>query len=164
ILPAAAIIEMAREAVARTGAQPGQLTNFLVGYPIAGTEQGIDTQLVLKPQGDHVDFTLTSRDQQSGQNLIHSQGTMATGERGDNGDAGVLDLDAIRARLPHRADLEHDYDTVIPHAVEFGPTLRTLREFHHGEGEALAKIVVGEEHRTEDFVLHPLILDGVFQA
>ena len=44
----------------------------------------------------------------------------------------VLDLDAIRARLPHRADLEHNYDVVVPHAVEFGPTLRTLREFSYG--------------------------------
>jgi Polyketide synthase dehydratase len=48
--------------------------------------------------------------------------------------------------------------------VEFGPTLRTLCEFHYGEGEALAKIVVGEESRGDDFVLHPLIIDGVFQA
>ena len=82
VLPAAAIIEMAREAVARTGARPRQITNFLMGYPIVGTEQGINTRLVLKPAGEHIDFTLTSRDQQSGQPLIHCQGTIETGERG----------------------------------------------------------------------------------
>jgi Polyketide synthase dehydratase len=164
VLPAAAIIEMAREAVARTGAQPSQITNFLMGYPIVGTEQGIDTRLMLKPQGGHIDFSLSSRDQQSGEQLIHCQSSMQTGEWGDDGDSGTLDLNAIRARLPYRADLERDYDTVVPHAVEFGPTLRTLRELYHGEHEALAKIVVGEESRGTDFVLHPLIIDGAFQA
>ena len=164
ILPAAAIIEMAREAVARIGARPRRLTNFLMGYPIVGTEHGIDTRLVLKPTGDHIDFTLSSRDQQNGQVLIHSQGTMETGARGHDSDAGMLDLDAIRARLPHRADLKRDYDAVVPHAAEFGPTLRTLCEFFYGEGEALAKIVVGEESRSEALVLHPLIIDGAFQA
>lgn len=51
VLPAVAIIEMAREAVARTGVRPRQITYFLMGYPIMGTEQGIDTRLVLKPAG-----------------------------------------------------------------------------------------------------------------
>ena len=164
VLPAAAIIEMAREAVARIGARPRQITNFLMGYPVVGTEQGIDTRLVLKPVGERIDFTLTSRDRQSGQPLIHSQGTIETGERGERDDSGILDLDAIRARLPHRADLEHNYDVVVPHAVEFGPTLRTLRAFSYGGHEALAKIVVSEEDRRDDLVLHPLIIDGVFQA
>ncbi|HXH10353.1 MAG TPA: SDR family NAD(P)-dependent oxidoreductase [Alphaproteobacteria bacterium] len=164
ILPAAAIVEMAREAVARTGARPRRLTNFLVGYPIVGTEHGIDTRLLLKPTGERIAFTLSSRDQQSGRVLIHSQGTIETGARGHDGDAGMLDLDAIRARLHHRADLEHDYDAVVPHAAQFGPTLRTLCEFSYGEGEALAKIVVGEESQSEALVLHPLIIDGAFQA
>ena len=155
---------MAREAVARTGARPRQITNFLMGYPVVGTEQGIDTRLVLKPVGERIDFTLTSRDRQSGQPLIHSQGTIETGEGGERDDSGILDLDAIRARLPHRADLEHNYDVVVPHAVEFGPTLRTLRAFSYGGHEALAKIVVSEEDRRDDLVLHPLIIDGVFQA
>lgn len=51
VLPAVAIIEMARETVARTGVRPRQITYFLMGYPIMGTEQGIDTRLVLKPAG-----------------------------------------------------------------------------------------------------------------
>jgi hypothetical protein len=110
VLPAAALIEMAREAVERIGARPGQITNFLMGYPIVETEHGINTRLVLKPVGEHIDFTLTSRDHQSGQPFIHCQGTIETGEWGDSGVADALDLDAIRARLPHRTDLGHHYD------------------------------------------------------
>ncbi len=76
-----------------------------------------------------------------------------------------LDLDAIRQSCTHLRHGDTLYADMAHSGFEYGPLYRSIEVLYTGQGEALARLSLGDGHNgTDGFVLHPALLDGAFQA
>jgi acyl transferase domain-containing protein/NAD(P)-dependent dehydrogenase (short-subunit alcohol dehydrogenase family)/acyl carrier protein len=92
----------------------------------------------------------------------HAVGRIAERPRGP--DRGPLDLDAVRARCATPIAPEALYARATARGLEYGPAFRVVRALWRGEREVLAELRLDPAHVDPAYPLHPVLLDGAFQA
>ena len=93
---------------------------------------------------------------------LHVEGRVAPGAAMPEA-GGRADLEELKARLSP-ADAPAYYRAKAATGIHLGPSFRTLARVWAGPGEALAEVVLPESLGRNDLALHPLLLDGCFQA
>ena len=161
LLPAAAQVEMLRcaavAAVGQGAAQPVRLRDLAWIAPIDGSqplaltlylERGVNEQLQLRlVQG----------------NVVHCQ---CSAEFPPASEATALDLDALRAGY-EQVVLSPDefYRRMAGHALEYGPSLRTLSWAGRLDDSVLVFLRADPQTYADSrYVIDPGLLDGVLQA
>ncbi|WP_308030644.1 SDR family NAD(P)-dependent oxidoreductase [Streptomyces sp. CoH27] len=173
VMPAVAYLEMARAAGALS-LPPGPLRLSRVSFeaPLSFAAGPRTVRLLLTPHGDGARFTVTARpaDAQpaAGEEEIHARGelTPAPGDRPAN-----LDADALLRRCPDTLAGPELYDLLRAHGLDYGPSMRAVRELRRGTGEAVGELVLPDTpaaraaHGPEaGFALHPALLDGALHT
>ena len=79
------------------------------------------------------------------------------------GPAGRLDVAALQARCPQPLDQAVLYATYGDLGLNYGPTMRPIQQLWRGHDEVLAQLSLPTA-AIGDFVLHPSMVDGAFQA
>ncbi|RPK79151.1 Polyketide synthase PksM [Streptomyces sp. ADI98-12] len=164
LLPAAAVLEMARAAAAHAGyPAPVRLRDVRWLRPLVVTEAAASARTRLRRDGAGLAFTLLGD----------------TGDTGDTGDRlaeGVVEaladdvpepvpVELLRATLPHRHDGADVYADLAGAGLVYGPALRAVEWIAAGDGEALASLrVPAEAARFAGCALPPALIDGALHT
>ncbi|MDJ0790229.1 MAG: SDR family NAD(P)-dependent oxidoreductase, partial [Myxococcota bacterium] len=173
VLPAAAMLEMARAACLRSsGDAPDDLIVTLrdVAWlePVV-VQAPVDVQLVLAPTPDHAEGRGATRFEvvtETDDGIVrHSRGIVSLAPPSTPRER--LERDEILARTTRgEEDSETLYERLRKAGLAYGPAHQPVRGLWFGEGELLAALSLPEELRAESaqFGLHPSLLDGALQA
>ncbi|MFD0723275.1 SDR family NAD(P)-dependent oxidoreductase [Streptomyces globosus] len=158
LLPAAAVLEMARAAAEAAGAgERLRLSHvrWLRPFVVAGAERTARTRLRRGDTGTRFDL----RDD-TGELLAEGRVEPLSEPAGAS-----LDIDAVRARLAGHHDGGALYDDLAAAGLFYGPALRTVEWIAAGDGEALVRLrIPAEAARFAGSALHPSAVDGALHA
>jgi acyl transferase domain-containing protein/NAD(P)-dependent dehydrogenase (short-subunit alcohol dehydrogenase family) len=162
MLPAVAHLEFARAAAAALpGYAPGALILKDVYWiaPVVVGSQDVRVDVRLTPQNDRIGFEIV----QDG--TVHSKGSLATGPL-DPGGLRKLDIAAVQSRCRPGKTRAELYTLFEQYGLAYGSSFQVIERYAHNEREILAELQLPEEARQRmgDYVLHPSIMDGVFQT
>jgi acyl transferase domain-containing protein/NADPH:quinone reductase-like Zn-dependent oxidoreductase/NADP-dependent 3-hydroxy acid dehydrogenase YdfG/SAM-dependent methyltransferase/acyl carrier protein len=73
-----------------------------------------------------------------------------------------VDLDRLRRRMREEVPITEHYARMARIGLSYGPTFQVLTDIHVGAGEVLAAYAVNQ--LTDDYQVHPTLLDGALQA
>ncbi|PZT70904.1 hypothetical protein DN402_06325 [Streptomyces sp. SW4] len=125
VLPAAAQLDLALTAARRDGAGTGRLTDIAFHRPVEVTDTVTLSATV-------TDGTVTVAS-----DTPHTEARITTAAPEP---AAPLDLAALRAAHPDRAEPADLYRWFADHGVSYGPAFQVLRELRHGDEGALARV------------------------
>ena len=94
---------------------------------------------------------------------LHADGRVSSGAAGPAHAAGPFDADGFKSALP-AIDLAAYYRAKAAVGIDLGPSFRTLVGLWARQGEAIAEVALPTELERAPFDVHPLVLDGCFQA
>ncbi|QSQ14523.1 non-ribosomal peptide synthetase [Myxococcus landrumensis] len=158
IVPAATLLEMVRASV---GSDSVILRNVALTEPVDVTAEAVEVMVHFAPTSDEgvQEFEVVSR--QGGTRRVHAQGRVA---RRGGATPERVDLDALRARCGVSLRGSEVYSRFRAAGLEYGPAFQSIQTLHGGEADALALLVLPSEQEPDRFALHPVLLDGAFQA
>ncbi|MDJ0380479.1 SDR family NAD(P)-dependent oxidoreductase [Streptomyces sp. G-G2] len=158
LLPAAAVLEMARAAAEAAGAgERLRLSNvrWLRPFIVAGAERTARTRLRRGETGTRFDL----RDD-TGELLAEGRVETLSAPAGES-----LDIGAVRARLGSRHEGVDLYADLTAAGLFYGPALRAVEWIAAGDGEALVRLrIPAEAARFAGSALHPSVVDGALHA
>ncbi|MEU0915386.1 beta-ketoacyl synthase N-terminal-like domain-containing protein [Streptomyces althioticus] len=148
VLPAAAQLDLALTAVRRAGTDTARLTDIAFHRPVEVT--GTVTLSAAVADGA---VTVAS-------DVTHTEARITAAGPAT---AGRIDLAALRAAHPDRAEPADLYRWFADHGVSYGPAFQVLRELCHGQDGALARVEAPQTPAHGDTV-SPYVLDGALQT
>ncbi|MDC0707423.1 amino acid adenylation domain-containing protein [Stigmatella sp. ncwal1] len=167
IVPAATLLEKVRAAA--TGAEEISLRNVAFIEPIDVTAGALDVEIHLKPTADEgvLEFEFTSASQGGEATRVHAQGRVVRRRGPASSEAPErIDLDAVRARCTASQPGAEVYARFHGAGLDYGSSFQVIHTLHGGPTDALALLVLPAEYEPQgqSFALHPVLLDGAFQA
>lgn len=78
--------------------------------------------------------------------------------------ADRIDIDTIIKSLSHQKSHAEIYDKMKIFGLAQGPSLQVIQEFYSGSRTAVAKINLNDSENLNDLVLHPSLMDGIYQT
>ena len=94
---------------------------------------------------------------------LHAEGRVSTSSAGPAPAAPSLDIEGLKAALAP-VDLAAYYRAKSAVGIDLGPSFRTLDALWARPGEAIAEVALPAGLERSPFDVHPLVLDGCFQA
>jgi acyl transferase domain-containing protein/acyl carrier protein/trans-aconitate methyltransferase len=176
ILPGAAYLELARAAIAQSvqvarpendrSIQPIQFSDVLWVRPLAVTDNPVEVHVNLSgAEGGPVEYEILSdSDGGAAAPLTHGSGTMHFESIAA---PGRIDLNAVRLRTAGSSlSAPQCYDLFNRLGIDYGPAHQGLEMVYFGSDEVLARLRLPPcvAQTTDQYVLHPSILDSAFQA
>ncbi|MFY1826040.1 SDR family NAD(P)-dependent oxidoreductase [Myxococcus fulvus] len=76
----------------------------------------------------------------------------------------VVDVAALRARLPESTTPEALYASLERGGLRYGPSFRAVSALHRAPGEVLARLDLPAVVDARGYHLHPVLLDGAFHS
>ena len=171
ILPAAACLEMTREAADRAagplkdGGGQLRLKEVIWLRPITMAEGPVNVHLGLYP-GDNGEIAFDIYGEPGGNcsvPVLYSQGTAIMGPPGYR---QVLDIEALLCGCDHEVSATRCYEEFRTMGINYGPAHQGVKRLYVGADRVVAELslpisVPGFEER---YILHPSLLDAAFQA
>nr|MBA2245212.1 polyketide synthase dehydratase domain-containing protein [Gemmatimonadota bacterium] len=169
LFPATGFLEMAWTAGGEAFATPQSLEAVQIRDALALPESGeVTLQVAISPADDGVaSFEIFSLQDGVGTEeewKLHVAGRIRTGGAAPS-PADTATLEEVRARCTRPFPIGPFYERLAELGVGYGPAFRGLREVWRRDGEALARVELGEELRREAgaYQLHPALLDACIQ-
>ncbi len=166
ILPGVAYLELAIQAahLAAPGRRVADVHDVSWLKPIL-VDDALPVRIGLLPERDALAFEIYA-EAGDGARKVYAHGAMTLEEAAAPADGGTqLDLAAITARCA-RMDAPAIGAAFVAMGFVFGESFQVFDTLHHGADEALGMLrlppIAGA--RTEDFVLHPALLDGAVRT
>ncbi|MDE0408510.1 MAG: polyketide synthase dehydratase domain-containing protein, partial [Alphaproteobacteria bacterium] len=94
---------------------------------------------------------------------LHAEGRVSTTPAGPAQAASSLDIEGLKAALAP-VDLAAYYRAKAAVGIDLGPSFRTVNALWARPGEAIAEVALPAGLERSPFDVHPLVLDGCFQA
>lgn len=166
VLPGALSVELARQAhVLQHGPAPLTLAQVVWQQAVtAGDGQFVmRLELLDEEQGDAAPsrFQLRAGSQPGG--VLHVQGLI--GPLSGEPTPQPLAVDSLRRRCTKPAGPDWLYERYAALGLDYGPAFRVISELQLGEDEFLAHLELPPAAGSvETFGIHPVLLDGAFQA
>ncbi len=164
ILPGAGYLEMARAAatLARQDRPITRLTNIVWTRPVVLNGEAKAVYVSLYPQGDAIEYTLTSGS--APERIVHGQGRLEYAP--PPAALAPLPLNAIQARCTTRHSGAACYDRFQQWGLQYGSSFKTLQALHLNGTEALAHLALPPALSADlpHYGLHPSLLDGALQS
>ncbi|MEE6265608.1 SDR family NAD(P)-dependent oxidoreductase [Streptomyces diastatochromogenes] len=170
VLPAAAYVEMVREAVGRAVQPDGHgqraavtLKDMTWLRPLTVGDEPVTVHVELSRNEDGaVAFEVRQGATAGSPDTVHSRGTAEARVPAEA--PAALDLEALRAASAP-VPVPELYAQLRRQGLKYGPAMRGLREIRHGAHGVLARITVpGGPAPHDGLVLPPSVLDAAFQA
>ena len=170
VMPGALYGAMAAAAARSEGAASPDVTDLQLHSPMVFAEEDADSrsgrrvQVVLGAAGNGSAraVEIFSRGESGGEWTLHASCETSPGAEGGVA-AGRIDVNGLKSGLAHQ-DVAALYRARADAGIGFGPTFRTLCALWCAGGEAIAEIVLPDAVDADGVDLHPLLLDGCFQA
>ncbi|WP_438432128.1 SDR family NAD(P)-dependent oxidoreductase [Gorillibacterium sp. sgz500922] len=168
ILPGAVYLEMA-VAAGHLAVQDRRVRIIQnVGWmsPIGVREETLPVSIRLFPEGDAVDFEIsTDTDDRLG-DLVHSSGRLYYAGPEEVMGPGSIRPETIQQRCPVVKAGAECYSAFQRIGFQYGPGFQAIQRLYLNENECLAQLEVADflESEFSAYVLHPSLLDGAFQT
>ena len=94
---------------------------------------------------------------------LHAEGRVSTAAVGLPDGGAALDVEELKASLSE-VDIAAYYRAKAAVGIELGPSFRTIEALWARAGEALAEVALPPGYERGPLEVHPLVLDGCFQA
>ncbi|WP_288255010.1 type I polyketide synthase [uncultured Hydrogenophaga sp.] len=168
LVPGPLYLELAQSAARQAlGEGHRAVESFEIHEPLVVPDEGTVLQTHLAaPQGGAVAFTVHSRAVDGSDWRLHASGRLlpVTAEQAIAG-ADTTNFTATRDALGAATPGAGFYEQLQGLGIELGPALRSLREAHRRDGEALARLELPEAARGMPLSwAHPVLIDGALQA
>jgi acyl transferase domain-containing protein len=168
VFPGAGFLEMASVAGALAGeSKVRQIKDIVWVSPLSFAAGARRVRTSLKNTAEGSDFTITSCDE-AGLKSVLAEGKLIYGARPAEGNSTwpEVSLQALKERCNLSRDGAEHYDMLRGRGLDYGPAFRSIREIHFAEGFVLARLQIPQplQARFGEFMLHPCIIDGAFQA
>ncbi|XOV79532.1 MAG: SDR family NAD(P)-dependent oxidoreductase [Aestuariibacter sp.] len=168
-LPGVAYLDMVRQAgELAAGMKVHQIRNIIWLSPLT-VENGVpnDVFVELIPKGDLVQFEVFSEKPDGGVQ-IYAQGKLQYVQEtdGEEQDDEYIDLETIKARCTPAIKGPKAYPLFKSLGLHLGHAFQVIQEVYKNDDEVLGQLSLPEipDSDNEDFVLHPSLVDGSFQA
>jgi rhizoxin synthesis polyketide synthase/nonribosomal peptide synthetase RhiB len=168
VMPGAALLEMARAAVAKAWRAGDRLRLERVAWtaPLVMGDRGARVEIRLMPRdAGTIEFEISSRPAEGdGSPRVHGRGRARLGS---SGEPPTLDIPALRASCARRvSSAEECYAAFEAMGFRYGPSHRGLEVLYAGDGRALAALrpLPAASGEAEPLLLPPGVLDSAFQA
>jgi acyl transferase domain-containing protein/long-subunit acyl-CoA synthetase (AMP-forming)/ubiquinone/menaquinone biosynthesis C-methylase UbiE len=180
ILPGAACLEMARAALDQAGAFKEsrsenpyrmRLKDVVWADPIAVGDRPMQVQIGLFPQNNRdrrhvaIAYEIYSEPEKTGAaSVVHSQGTA---EPGSEKEVPILDLSALQNNgAQYILSAAQWYEILKANGINYNPAYMGIEMIYAGQNQVLARLGLPSPaaDTSEQFVLHPCLLDSALQA
>lgn len=168
VLPAVALLEMARAAGALAGERNVVGIDQVVwARPIVVAGLPSDVETTLSPARDGVNFEVTTRSSDLDK-TVHEQGRLVYEDGGEarNASRKRFDTATIRARCPTILGRRECYERFRSLGFEYGVSFQPIQELFHNGNESMSVLEAPEERREElsSFELNLSLMDGALQT
>lgn len=166
LFPGAGFLEIAAAAAAIAGEAPvARVEDVVWAQPLELTgRQALQTRLMAFGTG--AEFAIRSFDADM-QPQLHAEGRVRFGRgRAAHAAPQVRDIEALLVETQRTTSGEACYEALSAFGFDYGPSFRSIRELHTGDGIAIAHLVLDPGLRAEfdQYLLHPALIDGVLQT
>ncbi len=122
-------------------------------------------ELVLGPSmdGPFQTVNIYSRSSEDSGWIRHISGLVKVVSGSPSKGEGMVDLNQLHANMSP-IDAQSTYEEKAGKGVELGSAFQVLQHVWVGKGESLAEVFLGEDESNSGFPIHPILLDGCFQA
>jgi polyketide synthase PksN len=167
-LPGVAYLDFARKAgELAAGRKVQKIRNILWLSPLTVVNSTPREVLIeLKPNGESIQFEVFS-EEENGRKQVYSQGKLLYATQQDlTAEPEYIDIAAIRARCAKVTDGKEAYPLFKSLGLDLGPSFQVLQDIFKNEDEILGELSIPEARHCDfnDFLLHPSLVDGSFQA
>jgi polyketide synthase PksN len=136
-------------------------------HPLKFEQDSQIVQTFLKNNKDSADFQIVSFDDENDK-IIHTEGKLFfQNSRGifDVKDENIS-IELLKQGCSNCVEGSHYYNLFEKIGLYYGPSFQTMKELYINESFALAKLEIGDSSKSnfDQFILHPSIIDGAFQA
>ncbi|MGA8220651.1 MAG: SDR family NAD(P)-dependent oxidoreductase [Candidatus Acidiferrales bacterium] len=161
VFPGAGYVELALAAAAaldgRTGTRLREV-EFLRPL-VLGANDPVPIQLTVDPEDGQ--FKIYSSNRESATSWVcHARGTMEVFPRREE---VVLDIEEAKRRIGKEIGAEEFYARIAERRLTYGPAFRGVQCLWAGGREALGRISVLGLADTQNYIVHPALLDAAFQ-
>ncbi|MBC2580387.1 non-ribosomal peptide synthetase [Clostridium sp. DJ247] len=165
ILPGACYIEMAL-AAGELSAEKKVFTlkdNYFLSPLIYGDRE-TTASITLNPYGKDVHYVISSPETEK--ELVNAEGKILFEEFKYERVDDLSSIDTIKQKLNGYMDKDKLYKIFTEGGIDYGSGFRSVSELWYGDEEALSCIKLPTELKefSNDFCLHPSLLDGIFQS
>ncbi|MEX2567685.1 MAG: SDR family NAD(P)-dependent oxidoreductase [Cyclobacteriaceae bacterium] len=163
ILPGVAHLELVRFAAeAASEFDKVSLKNIIWIRPIKGVNFSKEIKVNLVPSKDHLQIEIYSEQERA--KVIHSQGKVYQGNTSVR--PAALDIATIQKRCSTTVDGKDFYDKLCGIGLGLGQKFQGITSLRYNDNEVLGMVKRPdhEPYRSGEFVLHPSLLDAVFQC
>lgn len=167
-LPGVAYLDFARKAgELAAGRKVQKIKNILWLSPLTVVNSTPrEVFIELKPSGESVQFEVFSQEESGRQ--VYSQGKLiyATNKEIEAGPEYIEGFDEIRARCSKVTDGKEAYPLFKSLGLDLGPSFQVLQDIYKDNDEILGELQIPEARNSDfnDYLLHPSLVDGSFQA
>ena len=173
IAPGALYGAMAAAAIRAEGGAAAAVEDFRMQNALVFAEDdgegaadaGRRVQLLLDDDGESASrrVRILSRGEAEEGWTLHAEGRIPTAAPAPPQSARLLDLEGMKSGLS-RVDLAAYYRAKMAVGIDLGPSFRTLEALWARPGEAIAEVALPAGFERPALDVHPLVLDGCFQA
>lgn len=167
-LPGVGYLDFARKAgELAAGRKVQKIRNILWLSPLT-VVNSIPTEafIELKPSGDSIQFEVFSEGE-NGKKQLYSQGKLLYATKQElEAEPEFIELEKIRARCSKVIDGKDAYPLFKSLGLNLGPSFQVLQDVFKSDDEILGELKIPEIRSGDfhDFLLHPSLVDGSFQA
>ncbi len=165
VLPAVAYLEMARAAIEEALPARGvttllELRNTVWVRPVVVNGTTAVNIALSKSDDEAIDYEIYSED--ADEEIVHCQGRAVLR---DAPAPAKLDLEMLEAQMAQgQSTAEEVYAACERMGLVYGPGFRGITAVHRGTDQLLAKLRLPNSVPSDDYVLHPTLMDGALQA
>ncbi|MBL6449573.1 SDR family NAD(P)-dependent oxidoreductase [Fulvivirga sp. 29W222] len=167
-LPGVAYLDFARKAgELAAGRKVQKIKNILWLSPLTVVNSvPKDVFIELKPSGESIQFEVFSEEANGKQ--VYSQGKLiyATNKEIEAEPEYIEGFDEIKARFEKVTDGKEAYPLFKSLGLDLGPSFQVLQDIFKDNDEILGELQIPESRNSDfnDYLLHPSLVDGSFQA
>ena len=171
VLPATAYLDMALSALAQgSPEQTFAIENMhLRDALIFSGDETMQIQTVFSKSEASRSFQVFSAKLRGGEDdewVLHVEGRVSESlTTSESAPESRNELHELKTRCTESVDRDEYYQILRASGVEYGPEFQGIRELWQGQGEALARLALGDEQKGElkQHTIHPALLDSAFQ-
>jgi len=166
-LPGVGYLDFARKAgEIAAGRKVQKIQNILWVSPLTvENSKPNEVYIELKPAGETVQFEVFS--ERDDKKQLYSQGKLYYSTKQDaEVESEYVDIDSIQSRCVKVMDGKDAYPLFKSLGLDLGPSFQVLQEVYKNDSEVLGRLEIPEirEADFDDYILHPSLVDGSFQA
>ncbi len=166
ILPEMMQLEMARAAASRIKDGPViQLSNVVWVRPLAVQADATEVRIAVKEESKRLRYEIQS-DDDHGDAIIHSHGEFSLNGKVSEAIGQRLSIEDIKTRCSHQIAREELYAQFERSGIHYGPYFQGLSRIWGNTEEALGLLNLdpAQVKELKQYVLHPTVMEGVFQT